>query len=226
MVKEKDITGKRFGKLIALKKDVSYKKGNQKRCYWIFKCDCGKEKSICKYSVVSGKTKSCGCEQKERASTASKKHGLCKDRLYQCWLDMKHRCYLKSVKGYKNYGGRGIKVCNEWLDKENGSTNFINWALDNGYKDNLTIDRIDVNGNYCPENCRWITKYEQCFNKRTNKFIEINGKKETIGKLCEKFGISRKTYYNHKKLGLSDKDAISLKFDTHRNLISGGKYAV
>lgn len=219
MTKEIDITNKRFGKLTAIKKDNSRISGSQKRCFWIFKCDCGKEKSILKYSVVIGNTQSCGCEQKEKTSRASKKHGLSNSRLYQCWLDMKHRCYLKSVKEYKNYGGRGIKVCKEWLDKNLGSNNFINWALKNGYKDNLTLDRIDVNGNYCPENCRWATYKQQANNTTKNNKITINGITKSLGEWCKILKVCRNTYYYRKSNGLSDEDALLCRFDTHNNLL-------
>ena len=218
MGKEKDITGIRFGKLIAIKKDKSKIKGSQKRCFWIFKCDCGNIVSICKNNVIKGLTKSCGCLKNEYIPK-NKIHGLSDTRIYQCWLDMKHRCYLKTQKNYQNYGGRGIKVCDEWLEKENGSLNFINWALENGYKDNLTLDRIDVNGNYCPKNCRWATIKQQANNTRTNNKITINRVTHNLIEWCKILKVCRNTYYYRKSKGLSDEDALLCRFDNHGNLL-------
>lgn len=216
-----DITGKRFGKLVAIKKVDSRLQGKQLRSYWLFRCDCGKEKEMCKYSVVHGSSISCGCHQKSIAGERARKHGMESTRLYGCWLDMKHRCQYekskagKEYKNFKHYKNRGIEVCNDWLDKENGSTNFINWALKNGYKDTLTLDRIDVNGNYCPENCRWVDAKTQANNKTTNHLITIDGETKTLQQWVDLAGISQTTYYNHKRIGLNDRDALFVKFDTH-----------
>ena len=210
-MEEIDITGKKYGLLTAIKKVKSRINGIQKRSFWLFRCDCGKEKEICKFTVTSGKTISCGCYQDKIRGQSSKKHNMSESRLYACWLDMKHRCYLKSNERYKNYGGRGIIVCGEWLNKENGSSNFIRWALKNGYKDNLTIDRIDVRGNYYPENCRWITIQEQAKNKTNNRRITINGTTKCLAEWCKYFGISDSTFYLRKKKGLSDEDALLIK---------------
>lgn len=169
MTKEFDITGKKFGNLTAVKKIDSK--------YWLFKCDCGKEKKIKKTNVVCGITKSCGCLWYKEVALGNKKHGMSKTRLYECWRDMRNRCYLKTRYDYKRYGGRGIVVCDEWKNKFEP---FYDWAINNGYKDYLTIDRIDVNGNYCPENCRWATKKEQALNRRTTVFVEYNGEKHSL----------------------------------------------
>lgn len=224
MSKEFDITGQRFGRLVAIKKAKSRIQGAQKRCFWLFKCDCGKEKEIYKNAITRGKVVSCGCYIDENRGQSVKKHGMESTRLYACWLDMKHRCqYKKSKSGkeykhYKNYAGRGIKVCDKWLDKEFGSINFINWALNNGYKDNLTLDRIDVNGNYCPENCRWATVKEQANNKRNNHYITIDGITKTLNQWIKQVKMSETTYYNHKRKGMSDKEALFTKQDRWGNI--------
>ena len=117
---------------------------------------------------------------RQRTREANLKHGLTDSRIYSIYLGMKNRCYNKNEKAYLNYGARGITICDEWLDKDSGFTAFLNWAFSNGYSDNLTIDRIDVNGNYEPSNCRWADKYTQANNKRTNKYFIHNGIKKTM----------------------------------------------
>ena len=113
-------------------------------------------------------------------------HGMYGTRMNNIWANMRTRCNCKTNKDYPNYGGRGIKVCKEW----DQFINFYKWSMDNGYKDNLTLDRIDVNGDYCPENCRWITIYEQQSNRRNNVFIEYNGERHTIAEWCRITGLT------------------------------------
>ena len=134
--------------------------------FGIYKCGfCGTEFKTCTYNVKSGNTESCGCYNKRRASETHKIHGLQTTRLYNIWADIKRRTLNPKHKSYNNYGGRGITICEEWLDIQN----FYDWAMSNGYSDELTIDRIDNNGNYCPENCRWTTSIIQNRNKRIHK---------------------------------------------------------
>lgn len=135
------------------------------------------------------------------------KHGMSYSKIYSTWQRIKNRCYRKNFSHYKSYGGRGIKVCDEWLDKENGFINFKNWAFNNGYKDGLSIDRIDVNGNYEPSNCRWITMKEQASNKRTNIFYTINGKTMTQTQWCEYYNIPRTNVRRRISSGWSVLDA-------------------
>ena len=120
---------------------------------------------------------------------------------------MKYRCYYQNHPSYKNYGGRGITVCQEWLDD---FMNFYNWSMANGYSDELTIDRIDVNGNYEPNNCRWATRKEQQNNMRNNVFLEANGERHTISEWSEITGINRSTISNRLRRGKSIKEAIGL----------------
>ncbi|MCM3595052.1 hypothetical protein M4D55_04545 [Metabacillus idriensis] len=140
-----DLVGKKFGKLTVTDKFET----RNRRAYWYCECECGGGKYIYRGSLVKGVTTSCGC-------TVATLGGLSKDRLYKIWWGMKERCYDKNHHQYQNYGGKGITLCDEWQD----FLNFHIWALDNGYKDNLTIDREDSNDIYKPSNCRWLTKSE------------------------------------------------------------------
>ena len=139
----------------------------QKRRYGIYKCGfCGTKFRANTNNVVRGKTRSCGCYRKRTTSKTSKTHGLRYTRLYGIWTDIKKRTLNPKCKKYSNYGGRGITICEEW---KNNAKAFYNWAMSNGYSDELSIDRIDNNGNYCPENCRWTTNTIQCRNRRIRK---------------------------------------------------------
>ncbi len=180
-----DITGKRFGRLVAIR--PVHIKGS-KEAMWEFKCDCGNIKLIPARNVLVNGTKSCGCLKAER-----NKRKESKTRLHSIWANMKGRCYNKKLKEYKNYGGRGIKICEEW----NEYKNFKEWALNNGYKENLTIERIDVNGNYCPENCKWITLAEQCLNKRNTLHYLYKGRIITLAELAKTTNLSYDSIHHH-----------------------------
>lgn len=154
-----DLTGQRFGRLTVLER------AENKGAYvcWKCRCDCGIEKIIAGYCLKSGKTQSCGCLQIERTAEAHTTHGKYHTRLHGIWTDMKARCNNPNRKAYKDYGGRGITVCEEW---HNSFETFYEWAMANGYSDDLTIDRIDNDKGYSPDNCRWATMADQNKNKR------------------------------------------------------------
>lgn len=207
MTIEKDISGQRFGKLTAICKHHSEwnKETKISRNFWLFRCDCGKEKIIDKYSVLRGLTTSCGCYANEQRIKKNTKHGLFKSetRLYRCWQDMKNRCYNPTRAKYRIYGARGIRVCDEW--KHNFKA-FYDWAINNGYKENLTLDRIDVNGNYYPENCRWATLKEQANNTRRNKKITLNGVTKNLTQWLSLYNISSSSYHYKINKGLTPEE--------------------
>lgn len=196
-----DIIGKRYGNLIVIKK-IKKSKRNDFLC----KCDCGTKKVICKSSLINGFTKSCGCLIKKGKENIFYKHGLTNTRIYNIYFSIKKRCYQSKDISYKNYGGRGIKVCDEWLNKENGFINFYNWAMQNGYRDDLSIDRIDNNGNYEPNNCRWTTKTFQNNNKRNNININFNEETHTLKEWSEILNLNYKTIFKRYKNGYSIED--------------------
>lgn len=153
-----DLTGQRFGKLVVLERA----KGNSKQINWLCKCDCGRTTVVQGSNLKNGHIRSCGC----LISESNTKHGQWNTRLYRIYHAMKQRCYNPNSAPYPFYGGRGITVCSEWL---NDFQAFYDWAMSNGYRDDLSIDRIDVDGNYEPGNCRWTIKTLQSFNRRKGK---------------------------------------------------------
>lgn len=185
-----DLTGQKFNKLTVIKFSHFDKKKNS---YWLCKCSCGNEKIVRRSHLLSGGVQSCGCVLLEGRGTYKngwRTHGLWSKnkRLCKIWNCMLDRCYNENNEHYKHYGQRGIIVCDEW---KNSFESFVNWAIENRYAENLTIDRIDVNGNYCPENCRWVTMAEQANNKRTNIFITYNGKTQNIAQWSKELNIKR-----------------------------------
>lgn len=188
-----DLTNKRFGNLVAKK----YAGQNDRRAtFWECICDCGKTTIVQSIHLKSGHTKSCGCKHKEQNKNFGKinyKNGLSNTRLWRAYRNMINRCYREKNIEYKYYGGRGIEVCQEWLNKEKGFINFCDWSLSNGYKENLSLDRIDVNKNYEPSNCRWVDIYVQANNKTTTKKLKINGEIDTVSNWSRKLNVS---YWN------------------------------
>lgn len=175
-----DLTGKRFGKL----KVISFDHMGGTRSYWNCACDCGGKRIVSSDHLKRGDTTDCGCYRKHIPNVV--KHRMVGTRLYQIWSLMKERCFNRNRKEYKNYGGRGITVCEEWLDAKT----FIDWALKNGYSDDLTLDRKDNDGNYCPDNCEWVSRGIQANNRRCNRFYTYNGETKTLTQWAKENGLT------------------------------------
>lgn len=201
MWKAEDLTGQRFGKVTVLSRVANNKHG---RAVWLCKCDCGNEKEIPAANLKSGRTTSCGCYSrglKRKTGT----HGMTNTRIFHEWQSMLQRCNNPNSQRYKDYGGRGIKVCDEWIDS---FVSFCEWSLDNGYNETLTLDRKDVDGNYSPDNCRWITNFEQQSNKRNNRIIECSGEKHILNEWSRITGLRAQTIAWRIDRGWSIEDAL------------------
>lgn len=179
-----DLVGQRFGKLLVISETTE--RSSNGSIKWLCKCDCGTEKVIAAKNLVGNKAKSCGCLNR---ATKNVRHGLSREKAYSIWNAMMSRCYNSNSKSYCNYGQRGIAVCEAWHDP----SVFVEWSKRSGYKEGLTIDRIDVNGNYSPENCRWIPRSEQMSNMSTNHLVEFGGKTQTIAQWSRETGIKPTT---------------------------------
>lgn len=207
-----DLTGNRYGRLVVISRAENQvsAKGNVKTM-WLCKCDCGNTKIVSANELrkVNG-TRSCGCYRSEYVSTFNRQtktiHGDRYTHLYREWISMRHRCRDK-----KNiyYGKKGITVCDEWNNPKDGYINFKHWSLLNGYADNLTIDRIDYNGNYEPNNCRWVSSKDQANNRITNRHIVFNGEDLTISQFSDKIGIIPSTIIYKLNRGISPEEIAS-----------------
>lgn len=199
--------GSKIGRWKVLSEERFKRRNGKSVKAWKCVCDCGTEKVIIQYNLKSGMSKSCGCiisdnmraKQKRRnTEDGREKPHFADDRLRRILVAMKNRCSNQKSKNYKKYGAKGIKVCDEW---NKSYWNFREWALQNGYKDGLTIDRIDNTLGYGPDNCRWCTYLEQNNNKTNNVFVVINGQKKTLSQWARHAGISRSAMHSRYKRG-------------------------
>ena len=204
-----DLRGQKFGRLLVIERAGS----NRGSITYLCRCECGNEVIVPTSSLRSGNTKSRGCLSRENLLAQRTKHGKCGTRLYRIWKNMKARCLYKSVHTYKHYGGRGITVCTEWA---NSYPAFEKWAIANGYRDNLTIDRIDVNGNYCPENCKWVSMQEQANNTRKNHYIEFKGEKRTLSEWARLLNMPYSKLKYRIQAGWALEDALNPKDFSYR----------
>jgi hypothetical protein len=177
-----DLKGKQFGRLKVKERAGVDKGGN---ALWLCECICGKFTIVRSQHLRNNETQSCGCLSKQNAL----KYGESKTRIGMIWRAMINRCCSERNPNYKHYGGRGISVCDEWLNYYN----FRDWSTSNGYEDNLTLERKNVNGNYEPNNCKWATMKEQENNRTNNHLITFNGETKTLQQWSEVTGISRET---------------------------------
>lgn len=196
--------GRQFGRLTVIAEGEKPK--GRRQAHWICQCACGAiTKPIVGYKLRSGETKSCGCYKRDITIERNTKHNLCHTRIYRIYSLVKNRCTNPNSPEYSRYGGRGIKVCDEWLSS---FATFYDWAMANGYREDLTIDRIDVNGNYEPANCRWATAEEQSNNKRNNIWLEINGETKTIAQWARETGLKYRTIHARYNWGWTGEDLI------------------
>lgn len=212
MSKLKDLTGLTFGRLTVIGRAPSVVRNNgSPRTMWYCQCSCGKTVTVTGDNLTRGNSLSCGCYHYESASKDMTTHGKSNSRIYNVWCAMKNRCYNPNVPSYRLYGARGIVMCDEW------KTNFVSfygWALQNGYDENAprgvcTIDRIDNDKGYNPENCRIATQQEQMNNVSTNHRITYNGESHTLAEWSRITGISAFTIRNRiAKLGWSPERAL------------------
>lgn len=189
MSKKIDLTGQRFNQLLVIKESGRNKEG---KVIWLCKCDCGNyHKTLGKY-LRNGNATSCGCRRKKILAETTQRqttHKMINTRLYTIWRGMRQRCNNVNSCSYQNYGGRGISICEEWND----FMKFYKWSINNGYEEHLTIDRIDNNGNYEPNNCRWVTRKKQGNNNRHNHYLTYKGETKTMSEWSDITGIEYRT---------------------------------
>lgn len=201
-----DLMGRKFGRLTVIKRAEN----NGTRATWLCKCDCGNELTVIGKNLRNGNTKSCGCYQQDKARETQTRHKGRNTRLYGVWACMIQRCTNPNNDSYKRYGARGIKVCDDWLD----FGKFQEWAMANGYNPNAkrnecTLDRINNNSNYQPDNCRWINIQKQCQNTRKNHNITINGETHCISEWARIYNIKREIIKDRIKRGWDEVKAIT-----------------
>ena len=192
--------GDKYGRLTVKEPSEKDKHGQK----WTCRCECGATRDVYESNLTNGNSKSCGCINSERLREMKLRHGGTGTRLYNIWLDMRKRCTNQNSKNYKRYGARGITVCEEWAEYEA----FESWAIENGYNDSKSIDRIDNNEGYEPTNCRWTDEITQANNRRSNRIHEIDGIKKTSAEWCREYGVKPNTFLNRINRGMTAKEAL------------------
>lgn len=199
-----NLIGKRFGNLVVISENTDI---HDWRARWNCVCDCGNEIVVRADSLMSGEKLSCGCNApKKWSKQAREKHGMTGTELYKRWAAIKQRCLDSEKPDYGRYGGAGVTICDEWKDS---FVSFMNWALANGYEEELSIDRIDNEKGYCPENCRWIRLEKQSANRKSNIYITYNGETKTLTDWCKYFNVNYdRTKARIQKYGFSFEESI------------------
>lgn len=192
MGKFKDIQGQRFNNLTVLNLSDKTNRG----FWWICKCDCGNEVRVLGSNIIRGHSKSCGCIRAKASSDSHYKHGMINTRIYKIWVGIKTRCTDVNSRPYKNYGGRGITICDKWMMFEGFYED-----MGSGYSDNLSIDRVDNNKGYSKENCKWSTRIEQANNVRNNHIVVVDGITDTLANMSRRYNINYKMAAQRIKLG-------------------------
>ena len=211
------LIGKTFGRFTVIGDPVSIRKPGQKpRLVVKCRCECGAIKDVRIDQLLSGESLSCGCLRLDRIKESARegrmthiKYGESRERIHNIWNLMLERCNNPEHRAYRNYGGRDIKVCDEWDHGIEGYMRFKQWSISNGYTEDLTIDRIDNNGNYSPDNCRWISNAEQQNNKRNNVFVEYNGETHTASQWARIIGMPMNTLHQRLRKGWSAERALT-----------------
>lgn len=199
-----DISGRRFGRLIVVER-VGTIRG---QAAWRCECDCGKTAIVPSHDLKRGSTKSCGCYAADLSRQRLETHGMTKTRIFRIWTGMLSRCSNNKDCAFVFYGGHGISVCDEW---RNDFARFHDWSIRNGYKKDLTIDRIDNNGNYCPDNCRWASPRVQANNRRTTRYLTVMCETKTISEWADIYGIKYGTIFCRLKDGWDEEKAVITK---------------
>ena len=214
--------GKKFARLTVIGIEPPSPQRHEWR--WRCQCDCGNVIVVPASSVKSGNSKSCGCLKNEKTGERFRKFSFRisdNKRLYEIFSGMKKRCYNEKSKRYKDYGGRGIKICKEWMETDSGFDRFAEWAFANGYNETATIDRIDVNGDYEPGNCRWVTLKQQANNKRDTVWVDYMGEHIQLLTLCKRLGVPYNlVYYRMFSYGWPIERAIEEKSKQDNSLLS------
>ena len=187
---------------------------------WRCTCDCGKEIFVRHTRLTHGQ-KSCGCHATKMLVERNTKHNQRHSRLYAVWRGLRSRCNNTKYPNYRDYGGRGISVCKEWDNTDDGFQNFYEWSMDNGYSDELTIDRIDNDGNYEPSNCRWATPKQQCNNRRSNVFLNYKGLIHTVSEWSEIIQIDSSVIYQRIYKGWSVGEILGFEYKKGRRVGNG-----
>lgn len=203
-----DHTGDRFGRWTVL----SYHTNTAHRQYrWFCRCDCGTKRSVLGYMLRAGRSTSCGCWKDQKTGARSKTHGRSGSPEHNAWMHMNDRCYNKSSKEYRSYGGRGIRVCLRWR------RSFANFFKDMGSKisPQHSLDRVDNNGNYEPSNCRWATRKQQARNTRTSRFLTHSGVRACVAQWAEWTGISQTSIYQRLRRGWSVHRTLTIPVTSH-----------